>query len=101
MTASQIHVPAVKVLRHPAPEKFARFANFESFKTFTGCHEGRAEALHPFRFVGRCFLLHSGKDDAVRGARTANFMPGGEELSRDLRSHEPEPLTGVRDLSCM
>jgi hypothetical protein len=105
VTASQTHAPDVKLPRHPAPEEFAKFANiakfanFEGFNTFTGWHEGHAEALHPFRFVGRRFLLHSGQDDAVRGARAANGMPGGEELSRDLRSHEPEPLTGVRDLS--
>jgi hypothetical protein len=105
VTALQSHALAVKLPCYPAPEKFAefaniaKFANFESFKTFTGWHEDRAEALHPFRFVGRCFLRHLRKDDAVRCAHAAGCMPGGEELSRDLRSHEPEPLTGVRDLS--
>ncbi len=92
----------MKLAPRPAPEKFAKFAkfaNFESFKSFTGWHEDHAETIHPFRFVARSPALHLGQDDAVGGARAANGMPGGEELSRDLRSHEPEPLTGVRNLS--
>ncbi len=70
-----------------------------SFLSMTLVRGRGTEALHPLRFVGRCYLLHSGKDDAVRGALAADCMPGGEELTRDLRSHEPEPLTGVWDLS--
>ena len=107
MTTLQRHAPVVKLLRCPAPEKLAKianiakFANFENFKTFTGWHEDHADALRPFRFVGRSPPLHLGQDHAVRCARTASCMPGGEELARALRSHEPEPLTGVRDLSCL
>jgi hypothetical protein len=77
----------------------AKFANFDRFKSFTGHQEEHGEALHPFRFVGPTPLPVLGKDEAVRGTRAAGRMPGGEELSRDLRSHEPEPLAGVRDLS--
>ncbi len=68
MTALQTHAPAVKLPRHPAPEEFAKFANFESCKTFTGWHEDHAEALDPFQFVGRCFLPHLGHDDTDWGA---------------------------------
>ena len=43
----------------------------------------------------------SWQDDAVRGAGAANRMPGIEELARDLRGDEPEPLAGSRDLALL
>ena len=56
MTALKSHAPAVKMLRHQAPEmfaKFANFANFDGFKSFIEWHEEQDKRLRPFRFVGR------------------------------------------------
>lgn len=89
------------MLRHPAPgmiANIAKFANFDSFKSFTECYEDHTEARRPFRFVGWTLPV-SGQDDAVRGSPAPGRIPGGEELARDLRSHEPEPLAGMRDLT--
>jgi hypothetical protein len=99
VTALKRHTPAVKMLLHPVAEMFAKFANFDRFKSFIGYQEEHGEALHPSRFVGPTPLLVLGKDEAVRGTRAPGRMPGGEELGRDLRSHEPEPLAGMRDLT--
>ena len=52
MTALKSHAPAVKMLRHQAPELFANFANFDGFKSFIEWHEEQAKRLRPFRFVG-------------------------------------------------
>jgi len=44
------------MLRHQAPEmfaKFANFANFDGFKSFIEWHEEQDKRLRPFRFVGR------------------------------------------------
>ena len=93
--------PGRKDSPHPAPEMFAIFAifaNFDGFKPFIRWQEERAGLLDPsFRRVPPPPPL--GQNDAVWGARAAGCMPGGEELARDLRGHEPEPLTGMRDLT--
>jgi len=40
------------MLRHQSPEMFAKFANFDGFKSFIECLEEQAKRLPPFRFVG-------------------------------------------------
>jgi hypothetical protein len=53
VTALKSHAPAVKMLRHQAPERFPNFANFDGFKSFIEWHEEQDKRLRPFRFVGR------------------------------------------------
>jgi hypothetical protein len=103
MSASNRHAPVVKIcLPRPAPEmfaKFAKFANFEGSYLSLGAKRSMARLVTHPGSSGESPLLHLGQDDTVRGAHAARRMPGSEELIRDLRSNEPEPLTGMRNLS--
>ena len=102
MSAAKRQAPVRKIcLPRPTPEKFAKFAKFAKFEV-SDLSPGAKKSMtrlvpHPDS-SDESPLLNLGQDDAVRGARAVGRMPGGEELIRDLRSHEPEPLTGMRDL---
>src|SRR5215213_9547914 len=85
----------------PVPEMFAKFANFDRFKSSPGAEKSMTGLVTHPSSSGESPLLNLGQDDAVRRARAAGRMPGGEELTRDLRSNEPESPTGVRDLRCL